>query len=515
MNSAVGLENTISCLLCGGYFLFPGPRYSSHLLNEHGVIHDIDFLIQVSVQLKQNSNSVPVVRSTTESECQTGNFEDDGNFSSQEFNNPDTTNTCQTKSNKGGISAQENPLVSSAATIASDLHCYFKCGETFKKECDLKLHYRKCHANVPSAELTKALDAVNFEVELTKKSKSKYLCALCEKTVEGWKTFYEHVRKHHSMKWLDYKFKYGKSEVFTAHFNCTICDRKMKHESGLIRKHLQSVHEISWEQYLELVRADLREGKNVSLLGTEEEYCTICGQSFMNLKEHVMAMHQISKINEVCKEYNGNVNNDGVYQKQPGLKMLNQGPDNSNTSDTDTTASIPRPPRDEMRNKSNKYCSVCDVSCDGRQEYIRHCRTVHGVRFKKVKKPTWIVGKSTEDLQERKEPIKMFIKKCTDRNGNQTFSQSIKKLENSVKEDVSRCEDCSMVLCKNSLRDHIKNNCNRCSLCGKTFSTKANLKRHKEGCVNHGARPQISEDTRDLGEEIIEDILCRIIETQV
>ena len=109
----------------------------------------------------------------------------------------------------------------------------------------------------------------------------------------------------------------------------------------------------------------------------------------------------------------------------------------------------------------------------------------------------------------------MFIKKSTDSNGNQTFSQSIKKLEYSVKEDGSRCEDCSMVLCKNSLRDHIKNNCNRCSLCGKTFSTKANLKRHKEGCVNHGARPQISEDIRDLGEEIIEDILCRIIETQV
>merc|ERR1719481_595916 len=218
---------------------------------------------------------------------------------------------------------------------------------------------------------------------------------------------------------------------------------------------------------------------------------------------------------KACQEDNGNVYNDTVFQEQPGLEMANQGLYNSNTSDTVTTASIPRPPRDEMRNKSNKYCSVCDVSCDERQEYIRHCRTIHGVRFKKVKKSAWTVDKSTEKLQERKEPIKMFIKKCTDRNGNQTFSQSIKKLDNSVREEYSRCEDCSMVLCKNSFRDHTKNNCNRCSLCGKTFSTKANLKRHKEGCENNEARPQTADDDRDLAEEVIENILCQIFENEV
>jgi len=51
---------TITCFLCGGTHIYPGPRYEAHLQNEHGAIFDIDFLISVS-QYKQTYDSLPVI----------------------------------------------------------------------------------------------------------------------------------------------------------------------------------------------------------------------------------------------------------------------------------------------------------------------------------------------------------------------------------------------------------------------------------------------------------------------
>jgi len=53
---------TITCFLCGGTHIYPGPRYEAHLQNEHGAIFDIEFLISVS-QYKQTYDSLPVISS--------------------------------------------------------------------------------------------------------------------------------------------------------------------------------------------------------------------------------------------------------------------------------------------------------------------------------------------------------------------------------------------------------------------------------------------------------------------
>ena len=34
-------SRAISCLLCGGHFIYPGPKYPNHLLACHGVVSDI------------------------------------------------------------------------------------------------------------------------------------------------------------------------------------------------------------------------------------------------------------------------------------------------------------------------------------------------------------------------------------------------------------------------------------------------------------------------------------------
>ena len=53
---------TITCFLCGGTHIYPGPRFETHLQNEHGAIFDIEFLICVS-QYKQLHDNLPDISS--------------------------------------------------------------------------------------------------------------------------------------------------------------------------------------------------------------------------------------------------------------------------------------------------------------------------------------------------------------------------------------------------------------------------------------------------------------------
>ena len=40
---------TINCLLCGGTQIYPGPKYQNHLIHEHGVVFDVEYLIKISI----------------------------------------------------------------------------------------------------------------------------------------------------------------------------------------------------------------------------------------------------------------------------------------------------------------------------------------------------------------------------------------------------------------------------------------------------------------------------------
>jgi hypothetical protein len=60
------VRKTISCLLCGGVQIYPGPRYENHLVNEHGAVFDIDYLIQISLY-KQQHGTLPKFVDSNES----------------------------------------------------------------------------------------------------------------------------------------------------------------------------------------------------------------------------------------------------------------------------------------------------------------------------------------------------------------------------------------------------------------------------------------------------------------
>ena len=48
----------MSCLLCGGCFLYPGPRYPVHLFTCHGVVEDghRDYLVRASEYLMKHGH---------------------------------------------------------------------------------------------------------------------------------------------------------------------------------------------------------------------------------------------------------------------------------------------------------------------------------------------------------------------------------------------------------------------------------------------------------------------------
>ena len=53
-------RTTVSCILCGGVQIYPGPRYENHLVNEHGAVFDVDFLIELSL-FKQKHGRLPAL----------------------------------------------------------------------------------------------------------------------------------------------------------------------------------------------------------------------------------------------------------------------------------------------------------------------------------------------------------------------------------------------------------------------------------------------------------------------
>ena len=63
----VSVENhpTINCILCGGLFLYPGPKYPLHLFTCHGVMDDKhrDYLVRASEYLKAHGE-LPEINAT-------------------------------------------------------------------------------------------------------------------------------------------------------------------------------------------------------------------------------------------------------------------------------------------------------------------------------------------------------------------------------------------------------------------------------------------------------------------
>lgn len=50
---------TIKCLLCDGDRIYPGPSYKNHLIHEHGVTHNVEYLIKLSIHKRDHKDQLP------------------------------------------------------------------------------------------------------------------------------------------------------------------------------------------------------------------------------------------------------------------------------------------------------------------------------------------------------------------------------------------------------------------------------------------------------------------------
>ena len=61
-NSGAKSIGTIKCLLCGSNQIYPGPRYQNHLINEHGAVFDVEYLIKISLYKKEHEDKLPEIK---------------------------------------------------------------------------------------------------------------------------------------------------------------------------------------------------------------------------------------------------------------------------------------------------------------------------------------------------------------------------------------------------------------------------------------------------------------------
>ena len=295
------------------------------------------------------------------------------------------------------------------SSLSTDMRCYFGCDEMFKKDYQLHLHLKLKHRNEDPIEIKRAYQAADEEIALTRRSGSTFQCAVCPKTFNDNGAFYGHIQSKHNMQWKDYKDQYGRCEVESAPFECKICGRVVKYDRNTVHTHLKNVHGITWVIYLDRIRK-MRQGEVPDDLPSIETFeCRVCNVSVKYLREHLKNVHKITEAeyeelfkDEMIKTENKNngtnIKREGhqdvidINNMQPAAVDKQTMSKNGPTAQTGTNetmpdylavdSNLPKPPKSDIQDKTNKKCSSCTITFDSRRSFIEHCTTVHNMKFR-------------------------------------------------------------------------------------------------------------------------------------
>ena len=224
------------------------------------------------------------------------------------------------------------------------------------------------------------------------------------------------------MVWRDYKDKYGRCEVESAPFECKICGRVVKYDRNTVHTHLKNVHGINWAMYLDRIRRMRRGEIPEDLPAPETHECRVCNVSVKYLKEHLKNAHKITE-QEYESLFEDDVNS-GFEMKpssrspqtaampkpppltpKPQLKTPRQPtPEVMLPLLNAHDPTLPKPPKSDIQDKTNKTCSSCTITYDSRRSFIEHCTTVHNMRFKTKSGVT--ISKSSVQNRLQEEALK-------------------------------------------------------------------------------------------------------------
>ena len=203
-------KNTITCFLCGGVHIYPGPRFGNHLLHEHGVVYNHDYIISVSQYKDTYSTLPPVVPSNP------------GLSLDQFTQTEESVETCSQCAAKPldvfkSVSPVKNasPSIPSMSIPPRNYHYPSSFCTSTPKAASL-------YSSLPQVSALMNKNQEHFRPSLQQdlepfvpvRSGFLFKCALCEYLTRDDTTFYKHITKKHEMQYKDYKDIYGKCNCY-------------------------------------------------------------------------------------------------------------------------------------------------------------------------------------------------------------------------------------------------------------------------------------------------------------
>jgi len=240
--------------------------------------------------------------------------------------------------------------------------CYFKCDNIFKKEVDLQVHLKLKHSDLSKEDLSQAKAAA---LQREHAPSTSICCEICDSTLSGRSSFWNHLDKRHQLSIRQYEDKFGNLTSDTS-FVCKVCSKSLKYERSAIEGHIKNMHNMTWSFYLSWIA---EEGSgNVPTLPSPVKLvtCNICSVSVKSLKNHLKNTHCMTMMD---------------YEKINNIDEIKEESHNASPKQEDSQTSTGMM-RMDIRDKSLKTCNKCQYNFPTRRLLIEHCQVVHGMKFK-------------------------------------------------------------------------------------------------------------------------------------
>jgi len=434
MSSQAISKKTITCFLCGGVHIHPGPRFGNHLLHEHGVVFNHEYIVQVSLYKDNHSSLPPISTSSSKPEhSQSSQTDLLGHTTCSRCAKPVNEFLTSTPVRKNVF---HNPKLSTQPSMNMPSPSSFF--STPSNHSMIMMHSRSMQD-----QSTQEAPPAGKASDLPARSGFLCKCALCDYVNVDDTAFWGHITKKHRLNWKKYKEEYGSGQTATGSgkFTCQICQVSMKHMPGSVDKHLKARHGLSWSQYLDWFKKEM--------LGREQE--------------------NESVVKSEVAEASGDQTMEESLPLQPSEQTIKKS----------------RPLN--IRDKTNKFCSYCEVTFNTRILFLKHCQDVHKLRFKNKSGGPVVLNQSSSCVEDAKETSDQHqdssqSRSITSNNPSMMNSlnrgSSIFSLTPSISSTQQASSTLDMVVSTSTIKKKPGEGAFPCRHCKKMYSSFSNMERH-------------------------------------